>query len=59
MRAHGLGAGAVPQIMVFEILNFGFRKGAAPIGRRLLTHWRRIGDAPARTNGESEYLGCD
>ena len=35
MRAHGLGAGAVPQIMVFEILNFGFRKGAAPIGRRL------------------------
>jgi hypothetical protein len=41
MRALGLGAGAVPQIMVFEILNFGFRKGAAPIGRRLLTHWRR------------------
>ena len=49
MRAHGLGAGAVPQIMVFEILNFGFRKGAAPIGRPLLTHWLRTRQYKRRT----------
>ena len=31
IRAQGPGAGAVPQIMVSEILDLGFRESAAPL----------------------------